>query len=311
MVAQAAQTARTGGAGGFAVSRHQLLRYAAALCGLVALVLFFQPWVDASLNVAGDASLNGIELARGDASHRVNAAIFGGRTTGSGSPGSAPAVAPGGVVLPTRIPTVAPSGAGGSSGFGTTAGAAGSAGAAQPTTAAIAAPGGVVIPTRIPTVAPGGSAGFGTTAGAAAQQTPQATAAGGSASRDAPTASPAAPPVLPTFWFYVIPFAALGLATMPVVWDRFADHRDRRYGRVWTLLLSYGGALFLGYVLWRIATEPATNALLGPGVGAVRSALPALWGSFAGFLTAAVLLTIVWLMPSPPAPDPYGRARPA
>ena len=309
MVAQAAQTARTSGAAGFTVSRHQLLRYVAALCGLVALILFFQPWVDAALNTAGDASLNGIELARGDASHRVNAAIFGGRTTGSSASGAAPAIAPGGLVLPTRIPTVAPGGSSAGSGFGTTSGAAGTAGAAQPTTAAIAAPGGVVIPTRIPTVAPGGSSGFGTTAGAAAQQTPLATAAGGGASRAAP--APAAPPVLPTFWFYVIPFAALGLATMPVVWDRFTDQRDRRYGRIWTLLLSYGGTAFLGYVLWRIATAPAANSLLGPGVGAVRSALPALWGTFAGFLAAAVLLTLVWLMPSPPAPDPYGRARPA
>jgi hypothetical protein len=308
MVAQAAQPAR---AGGFAFSRHQLLRYAAALCGVMALILFYQPWLDASLNVAGDAALNGMELARGDASHRVNTAIFGGRGT-TVAPGAAGAVSPGGVTLPTRIPTIAAGGGASSSGFGSTSGATGATtgAAAQPTTAPLSVPGGVVIPTRVPTVAPGGGSGFGTTAGAAAQQTPLATAVGAAAAAR-PAAAPPAPTVLPTFWFYAIPLAALGLATMPVVWDRFTDQRDRRYGRIWTLLLSYGGALFLGYVLWRVASAPATNALLGQGVGSVRSALPALWGSFAAFLMAAVCLTIVWLMPSPPAPDPYGRPRPA
>src|SRR5688572_739802 len=118
MAAQSAQAAQPISAAGLALTRHQLLRYAAALCGLVALVLFYQPWVGVSLNAAGDTSLSGIELARGDASRRVNEAVFGGRTTGATS--GAAITGAGGIVLPTRIPTVAPGGSSGASTGGAT-----------------------------------------------------------------------------------------------------------------------------------------------------------------------------------------------
>src|SRR5688572_21028631 len=90
-------------------------RYAAALCGVAAVALFFQPWVTASLDGVGVRSLSGLQLARNQAQSLVDAAVFGGGTGGqtdaaaSGS-GTTSAAASGGLVLPTRVPTVVPGG---------------------------------------------------------------------------------------------------------------------------------------------------------------------------------------------------------
>jgi len=108
----------------FALTRNHILRYVAAVGGLVALIGFYQPWVRADLNGIGAMPLSGIELARNDASTRVDNALFGGRTSAgvvSGSPGGAAgssgasgagsassassASGTGGLVLPTRQPT--------------------------------------------------------------------------------------------------------------------------------------------------------------------------------------------------------------
>jgi len=288
---------------------------------LVALVLFYQPWVSASLNTAGDSTLTGIDLARGEANRRVDRAVFGTRVPGASTGGSSGAATgaisgSGGLTLPTRVPTIA---AGGTAGFGTSPGV-----VAQPTAvpaapaAQAAAPvsgsGGLVLPTRVPTVAPGGTSGFGSSAGVASQPTAAAAATAAAAGRISGAAvepkDPVAPPTLPKFWLHLVPLAALGLATFPVIWDRLTETRDRRFGRIWTLLLAYGGALGLGRVVYLVATAGTGNLLMGQSVGAVKSGEPALWGTFIAFVLSALLLTVAWfLTPTPPMPDPYWRAR--
>src|SRR5438093_1350295 len=96
-------------AGRTALDRNQLGRYVAAVLGVIAFACFYQPWVSASLPAAGESELTGIDLARGEAAKRVDAATFGKR----GSPGATPAPGAaiggaGGLVLPTRVPTFAP-----------------------------------------------------------------------------------------------------------------------------------------------------------------------------------------------------------
>jgi hypothetical protein len=75
-------------------------------------------------------------------------------------------------------------------------------------------------------------------------------------------------------------------------------------------MLSIGGTVWLGYMLFKVLTAPAGNSLIGPGVGSVTAADTGLWIAFSGFLLAAVCLIAAWLSPTPPAPDPYWRARP-
>jgi hypothetical protein len=115
--------------------------------------------------------------------------------------------------------------------------------------------------------------------------------------------------VLPQNLLYLIPLAGLGVAAFSVFWDRLTDARDRSAGRLWTLLLAYGGTLLSGFVLYRVATALPENVLVGQGVGSVVAPAPALWGVFLGFLFSAVCLTVAWLSPAPPPPDPYWRAR--
>jgi hypothetical protein len=115
--------------------------------------------------------------------------------------------------------------------------------------------------------------------------------------------------VLPQNLLYFIPLAGLGVAAFSVFWDRLTDARDRSAGRLWTLLLAYGGTLLSGIVLYRVATALPDNVLVGQGVGSVVAPAPALWGVFLGFLFSAVCLTVAWLSPAPPPPDPYWRAR--
>ncbi len=66
--------AAPGAGAGFALSPNRLGRYLAAAGGLLALVLFYLPWVAASLPGIGEVSLSGAELARGAAITRVNEA---------------------------------------------------------------------------------------------------------------------------------------------------------------------------------------------------------------------------------------------
>lgn len=316
MMATAATTSETPSARGpmsVGLTRHHVLRYAAAVVGLIPLLLFYQPWVDASLTAAGETQLSGVEMARGDAQRRVDRAVFGG---GGQAPvagaAAAAGAATGGLALPTRRPTVA-AGAG--------AGGATSGGLVLPTRQPTVAPasgaaargaGGLTLPTRVPTVAPGSGAatgGFGSV-GAVALPSPGATVARPAATGGAsPPPAPSAPITLPKRVLYVIPLAALGIMIFSVIWDRLSDPRDRRYGRAWTLLCSYGGALLTGYVVWRIVRAGSDNVLLGEGVGSVQAALPALWGTLVSFSIAALCLSLAWLSPAPPAPDPYWRAR--
>ena len=301
---------------GLALSRNHVLRYVAALAGLVALVSFYQPWVNANLNGIGATPLTGIELARNDASTRVDNALFGpgaaGAAVPSGAPaggaastsaGSAASSGAGGLVLPTRQPTAVTS----------------SQGASQVV-------GGLTLPTRQPTAVAGSSQGASQVVGSALTNAPaQATsvaatatpiinaalAGGAPVAAAAPPPEPPPPDTLPKVSLYLVPLMALGIIAFSIVWDRLTDSRDRRNGKAWTLILSLGGAAWIGAMLVKVVRAPADNVLIGPGVGGVTGAEPALWATFAGFLVAAVCLVLAWLSPTPPAPDPYWRARAA
>jgi hypothetical protein len=259
---------------------NQIGRYVAALFGLIALGCFYQPWVSASLPNVGESVLTGMEIARGEAAERVDAASAPagvrpgpGATSAPVAGGAASGATSGGLTLPTRVPTVA-AGAGAS--------------------------GGLVLPTRIATAgpgAPGEGAGVALATAAAATREAFSTAqARGGAAATTFTVE-RAPDKLPTLSLYLVPLAAAGLAIFAAIWDRLREPRDRLYGKIWTILLAAGGALGVGSVLYKIATAPSTNNLLAPG--AVKAPLWGLWGTFLAFAIAAVSLAVAWLSPSP------------
>ncbi len=285
---------------GMALTRNHVLRYVAALCGLVVVIAFYFPWVRANLTAIGEVPLAGVDLARGDASDKVDIAVFGksgaGNTFGSSST----------------------SGASGATGAATAASAAGAANAAS-----AAGLGGLVLPTRQPTAAAGalgasqiqgalqsGSAGSPTAVVATATPLSNASLPGGApAVAAASTPEPPKPDTLPQVSLYLVPLMGLGIFGFSLIWHRLTDARDRRNGKAWTLILSLGGSLWIGSLLYKILTAPAANSLIGSGVGGVKAAEPALWVTFFGFLLAAVCLVLAWLSPTPPPPDPYWRAR--
>ena len=296
------------------LDRNHLGRYVAALFGVVALVCFYQPWVTGTLPAVGESTFTGLELARGDASDRVdeaNARTGGAGAVGAGSglvlPTRIATAAAGGpavpafsgasdLALPTRIPTVAAN----------TASGAGSG---------VAGAGGLTLPTRLPTVSPAAPAAGSAaalalptrqpagaeiaTVAAATAQAVQTARAGGETRGAAPVApsQPAEPERLPRLPLYVVPVAAAGLAIFSAIWHRLSDPRDRLFGKWWTVLLSWGGTLGVGYVLYKVATAPASNDLLAPG--AARQPLWGLWGTFTGFLLSALILGVAWLRPIP------------
>lgn len=301
---------------GVEFSRNQILRYIAAVAGLLALVSFYVPWVRADLTSIGSTSLTGLELARGDAASRVDVAVFGvsaravgaagtpaagagsGASAGAGSAAGAGSL--GGLTLPTRQPTSA----------------AGSQGASQVI-------GGLTLPTRQPTAAaasagasqllsapPAAAQGSPTVGIATATPIVNAALSGGVPIEAAVLApEPPAPETLPKVSLYLVPFLGLGIVGFSLIWHRLTDVRDRRAGKAWTLILSVGGAAWVGYVLARVLTAPVGNSLIAPGLGGVTGAEPGLWLAFAGFLVAAVCLILAWLSPTPPPPDPYWRVR--
>ncbi|HET7767845.1 MAG TPA: hypothetical protein VFN74_03655, partial [Chloroflexota bacterium] len=227
----------------------------------------------------GARSLSGLQLARNEAQTLVDAAVFGAGPRGSASGAAASGGASGGLVLPTRVPTVVAGSQPGQVPSGQSAQTAPSSQAAQ----SAASAGGLVLPTRVPTVVPGQAAPVLPAAQAPAQDT-------------APTsAAPAEPETLPKFALYFLMAAALGLAVFPVVWERQQNERDRRFGLLWTLVVSYGGALWTGSILRAVLTAPPDNVLIGPGVGGVTGATPALWGLTLAFALGALCLTIAWL----------------
>lgn len=295
------------------LTRNHVGRYVAALCGVVALVLFYQPWVTASLSGVGETQLSGVALARNEASLLVSRAAVAASRSGARTTAAAPAIGQGGLALPTRQPTAAPSG--GNTGFGSTlpqpaaTAPAGAAGGASAPAAPAVAQGGLALPTRQPTAVPGGApSGFGSSAGVVVAATPGG-AATTLASLPPPVAEPPPPPTLPRFWLNLVPLMAIGIAGFSLVWDRLKEGRDRSFGRAWTLILSYGGLALTGLVVYRVVTAPPDNVLVGLGVGGVVAGLPALTGTLLAFLLSALALTVAWLSPLPPPPDPYGRAR--
>ena len=176
-----------------------------------------------------------------------------------------------GLALPTPIPTPAPPGTGAGSPPGSASD--------------------LALPTRQP------SGPEIATAAAATVVAVQTAQAGGRAAAPAATASE--PDRLPRSSLYALPLAAAGAAIFAAIWGRLRDPRDRLYGKLWTVLLSVGGTLGVGYVLLKVATAPQPNDLLGPGN--VRGAHWGLWATFVAFLVCAISLGVAWSRPSRPA----------
>ena len=266
-----------------AASRPQIARFATSLAGAIALLCFYQPWVSASLPAAGESTLTGMDLANGAAARRVNAAIFSSRggTGATPVPGAA-VVGAGGLTLPARLPTLVPGGVAPPSGSG--------AGTSSD----------LVLPTRIPTVSAGGSAGA--TIGGPTTVPPGvaiATAAAATAQASSGRASTAAvvtevqPDHLPQTLLYFVPLAAVGLAVFAAIWDRLREQRDRVFGKWWTIVLSAGGTLSVGYVLYKAMTATGSNDLLAPGT--VKGPQWGLWGAFFAFLLSSLILAAAWM----------------
>jgi hypothetical protein len=289
------------------LTRNRAGRYVAAVCGVVAVLLFPQPWVRASLHGIGEVTLSGLQLARHEAATRVDAVQFGPAsrpatsagtpgTAGTAGAGSSAGAGSGGLTLPTRVPTVA-AGSGGLTlptrvptvAAGTVPGSVPAQNPAGSAAGGAGAAGGLTLPTRVPTVAPGQAAQ------PAPHQPAPATASSGT--------EPAAPVTLPQFSLYFLLAAAAGLAIFPLVWERQVTERDRRFGTLWTLVVSYGGALWSGSILYTVLTAPPGNALVGPGVGGTTGAEPALWLLCIAFVLGALSLTGAWLSTAPRGGD--------
>jgi len=282
------------------LNAHQVVRLLASAFGVVALIGFFQPWVTADLPGIGASVLTGREIARGDATERVDAAsapVGGAAGAGGGTLG--------GLTLPTRIPTTVPGAAAAAGGLVLPTRIATPA----PAAAAGAASGGLVLPTRIATAVPGGQgtgAGVALATAAAATREAFSTAQAGGLNVRAATAAARAPDRLPGLSLYLIPVAAGGLAIFSALWGRFVNPRDRLYGKVWTILLAAGGTLGAGAVLVKIATAPSINNLLAPGD--VKGTMWGLWSTFLGFVLAGSCLVAAWLVPARPARPPSGAS---
>jgi hypothetical protein len=320
------------GAGMTGIGLNRIGRYLAAVAGVMVIVLFYQPWVDASIVGVGEDTLTGVQLAQGQASLRMSRAALAASRSGAGpqaNVAAAAGAAASGLTMPTRIPTVASGAGAGGLTLPTripTVASGTSAGAPVGATGGSGSAGGLTLPTRIPTVASGTSAGasagassgtsagassgFGST-GAVTQATPLAAPSGATsgARPEAPPALPPAPDTLPQTFLFLVPLAGLGIVAFSMVWDRLTEGRDRSYGKAWTLILSFGGTLWMGNIVYKVVNAPADNSLIGAGVGSVQGAQLALWGVFAAFLVSAICLTIAWLSPAPPPPDPYYRVR--
>lgn len=280
---------------------HDATRALAIVGGVIGLALFYQPWVSGNVSNVGPVSISGLGLAQEIAREMSDAASISPVTR----PGAAPAapgqaVAVGGLVLPTRIPTVAPGASG-----------AGAAGAAAPAVS------GLVLPTRIPTAVPaapvapaaGGDlvlptrqpAGvvIATQAAATAQaaQTAQAGVPLGVAAQSSgvrPGSIADDPPQLPALTLYSVPFAGAGIAIFGAIYGWMGDPKDRRNARLWTVLFAVIGALATANVSFVVATAPKANVLLG--AGEATGVLWALWASIAAFTVAGISFFATWTM---------------
>ncbi len=241
-------------------------RFLAAGFALLALLCFYQPWVSGTLPGVGERTLSGAGLARGEARRLVDAAAY-----ARGGAGAQSAALTGGLVLPTRIPTVGPAGA--SSALATSQPAGGeSPGQALPTRQ----PSGVAIATAA-------------AATAVAVQTAQA---GGTRESPVPAAASASADRLPAGILYAFPLAAAGLAIFALLWERLREPRDQLFGRWWTVLLAAGGTAGTGWLLLKVLTAPHPNDLLGPGE--VHQAQWGLWATFTAFLLSAISISYAW-----------------
>ncbi|MSQ43426.1 MAG: hypothetical protein EXR45_04365 [Chloroflexi bacterium] len=270
-------------------------RTIAVVAGLLAAVMFYQPWVGGKVPGVGAVTLSADDLANGRARTIADAASAPPPRAGSSGAPGAPTTRPevsGGLALPTRVPTFAP----GAVAPTTMPSAAERTAAANVTTPTPPPVGGLSLPTRVPTFAPGSIAP--TTMPSAAERTALATpAAGGNAApAETATRTPAAPPppaTLPKLTLFIVPLAGLGLAVFTAIHARLRDPRDITFSKWWTVLLGTVGTYATWNVIATITGTTVPNNLLDPG-----EATETLWGawcSLAAFAVGTISSATAWL----------------
>jgi len=309
-------------------------RTIAVAAGLLGAVMFYQPWVSGTVPGVGVVSLSGYDLAQGRAQTIADeASAPPPRTSGGSTSGAAPAPASGAgsLAMPTRVPTFAP----GSQGAGSLSApaappASGGAGGltlptrvptfapgsqapgslsapGAPTTVATPAPpapaaasGGLALPTRVPTFAPGSQAPGSLSAPAAptvAATTAAGTTAPGVVATPLPIIERIEPAQLPKLTLYAVPLAGGGITIFTGVFGILRDPRDRRFARIWTILLGLLGIWTSSSVIWTIADATSPNNLLAPGEA--TAPLWAAWTCLVAFIAGTVALALAWTAREP------------
>ena len=309
-------------------------RTIAVAAGLLGAVMFYQPWVRGTVPGVGVVSLSGYDLAQGRAQTIADeASAPPPRTSGGSTSGAAPAPASGAgsLAMPTRVPTFAP----GSQGAGSLSApaappASGGAGGltlptrvptfapgsqatgslsapGAPTTVATPAPpapaaasGGLALPTRVPTFAPGSQAPGSLSAPApptAAATTAAGTTAPGAVATPLPIIKRIEPAQLPRLTLYAVPLAGAGITIFTGVFGILRDPRDRRFARIWTILLGLLGIWTTSSVIWTIADATSPNNLLAPGEA--TAPLWAAWTCVVAFVAGTVSLALAWTSREP------------
>ena len=274
-------------------------RTIAVAAGLLGAVMFYQPWVSGTVPGVGVVSLSGYDLAQGRAQTIADeASAPPPRTSGGSTSGAAPAPASGagGLAMPTRVPTFAP----GSQGAGSLSAPGAPTTVATPAPPPPAASGGLALPTRVPTFAPGSQAP-GSLSAPATPTVAATTAAGTTAPGVVPTPLPIIeriePAQLPKLTLYAVPLAGGGITIFTGVFGILRDPRDRRFARIWTILLGLLGIWTSSSVIWTIADATSPNNLLAPGEA--TAPLWAAWTCLVAFIAGTVALALAWTAREP------------
>jgi hypothetical protein len=102
---------------------------------------------------------------------------------------------------------------------------------------------------------------------------------------------------LPKLTLYAVPLAGGGITIFTGVFGILRDPRDRRFARIWTILLGLLGIWTSSSVIWTIADATSPNNLLAPGEA--TAPLWAAWACLVAFIAGTVSLALAWTAREP------------
>jgi hypothetical protein len=102
---------------------------------------------------------------------------------------------------------------------------------------------------------------------------------------------------LPKLTLYAVPLAGGGITIFTGVFGILRDPRDRRFARIWTILLGLLGIWTSSSVIWTIADATSPNNLLAPGEA--TAPLWAAWTCLVAFIAGTVSLALAWTAREP------------